>query len=95
MTVGIYALYWEEQDLVYIGQSSRLEARHKEHLVDLSQKIHSNYKVQESYNSYGEPKHIIIEYCKIEELDALEIYWTNEFNSLNPLRVLILCTQVR
>ena len=42
MTMGIYALYWQEQDLIYIGQSKEIERRFKDHLRELEACIHCN-----------------------------------------------------
>ncbi len=83
MTIGIYALYWEEQDLVYIGQSQNIENRFKEHLRKMTKGSHTNYKVQNTYNLYGEPRLIILEECLLEECNKQEILWTNEFDSIN------------
>lgn len=83
MTIGIYALYWEEQDLIYIGQSVNIEKRFKRHTSNSLAGRHSNYKVQNAYNLYGLPKLIILEGCSTSFLDEQEIYWTKEFNSIN------------
>lgn len=83
MTTGIYSLYWEEQDLIYIGQSQDIESRFKRHIRDLIGNRHTNYKVQNTYNLYHNPKLYIIEKCNISELNNLEVYWTEEFNSIN------------
>lgn len=83
MTIGIYALYWEEQDLMYIGLSENIERRYKDHLRLCSSKKHTNYKVQETYNIYGKPTLWILEECQISELNNKEICWTNEFDTLN------------
>lgn len=85
MTIGIYSLYWEEQDLIYIGQSQSIERRFKDHIKKLTSRTHSNYKVQNAYNLYGTPLLTIIEECSISNLDTLEIFWTAEFNSLNTV----------
>lgn len=82
MTIGIYALYWEEQDLIYIGKSVDTKKRFQEHIRDLKNKAHSNYKVQSTYNIYGSPKFIVIEETIIAYLDEREIFWTEEFNSI-------------
>lgn len=50
MNSGIYALYWWEQDLVYIGLSQNLSSRKLEHLNKLKNNRHTNYKVQNTYN---------------------------------------------
>jgi group I intron endonuclease len=83
MTTGIYALYWEEQDLTYIGLSQDIEGRFKEHIRDMGDKTHTNYKVQNTYNLYGKPNLVIIEECLIEQLNDREIYWTKELDTLN------------
>jgi predicted GIY-YIG superfamily endonuclease len=83
MTIGIYALYWEEQDLTYIGLSQHIETRYKEHIRDMRKGEHTNYKVQNTYSLYGEPKLVIIEECSVPNLNDREIYWTKELNTLN------------
>ncbi len=85
MTIGIYSLYWEDQDLVYIGQSQNLERRYKDHINSLQNGTHNNYKVQDTFNKYGEPKFIVLEVCKIADIYTKEILWTEEFNSLHGL----------
>lgn len=83
MTIGIYSLYFEEIDSkVYIGQSVNIEKRYKDHKSALQTQKHTNYKLQEAYNLYGFPQFSVIEKCSFEELDILEIFWTNEFDSI-------------
>jgi len=82
MLAGIYALYWQEQDLVYIGQSQNIKERFKEHLRKMRNNTHTNYKVQNTYDSYGEPNLEIIELTTLDTLNDLEVYWTKEFNSI-------------
>jgi group I intron endonuclease len=83
MTIGIYALYWEEPDLIYIGQSKDIETRFYEHLRLLCVGKHPNYKINRTYDTYGEPSTSILEVCSIDELDRLEIQWMEEFNSIH------------
>lgn len=83
MTVGIYALYWWKQDLIYIGQSLNIEARFLEHLRMLRKSKHTNYKVQSAYEKYGKPSLEILSTCKLDSLNEEEIYWTKEFDSIN------------
>lgn len=85
MTIGIYALYWEEQDLIYIGQSQHIEVRYREHLRLLASNKHTNYKVQNAYILYGPPTLNILEICPIIQCNELEVQWTDEFNSLSSL----------
>ena len=82
MTAGIYALYWEEQDLIYIGQSQDIEKRFRDHLSSLRLNKHTNYRVQNAFKLYGVPVLIVIERAKLEELNKLEVFWTKEFNTL-------------
>jgi predicted DNA-binding protein YlxM (UPF0122 family)/predicted GIY-YIG superfamily endonuclease len=80
--IGIYALWFEEPSLVYIGQSQDIDARYKEHIRKLKNNKATNYKVQEAYNKYGIPELVIVEECFITELNSKEIEWTAEFNSI-------------
>lgn len=79
---GIYALYWWEQDLVYIGLSQSLKSRELEHYNLMRKNKHTNYKVQNAYDKYGEPEFIVLEYCSIAELPEKEVEWCTEFNAL-------------
>lgn len=83
MTTGIYALYWEEQDLIYIGQSQDISSRSRNHFSKMQLNQHSNYKVQNAYSKYGYPQLVTLEICNFTELDELEIFWTKEFNALH------------
>jgi len=82
MTIGIYSLYWEEPDLIYIGQSQNIEQRFIIHLRSMNNKSHFNYKVQDTYNKYGEPQTSILEVCTQSELNNLEIYYIAEFTGI-------------
>lgn len=84
MTVGVYALYWEEQDLIYIGESDNIERRFKEHSKMLETSKHFNHRVQDTYNKYGTSTNYILEKCLISELKIKEVSWYKEFsNTLN------------
>ncbi len=83
MTIGIYSLYWEEPDLIYIGLSSNIERRFRAHIYTLELGVHDNFKVQNTFNKYGIPTQSILEECSVEELNDRESYWITEFNSIN------------
>lgn len=83
MTIGIYILYWDELDVVYVGKSQRIEDRFKEHLRDLKNNSHHNYKVQNLYNTYGIPNHSVLEITNIEDLSYKEDLWIKEFDAIN------------
>lgn len=87
MTSGIYALYWWEQDLVYVGQTQNLHRRWGEHRRDLQGNKHTNYKVQQSYNLHGMPDLIVLEFTDLNTLNCREVFWQNELNSLNSLDI--------
>ncbi len=83
MSVGIYVIYWKNLNKVYIGQSCNVEKRWSDHLSKMKKGKHENTKIQACYDNFGEPEHCLIEICKIDELDNLEIIWCDEFNSLH------------
>lgn len=81
MTIGIYALYWEEQGLIYIGQSLNIEGREKDHISSLKRDDHFNSKVQDAYYKYGLPKLLILEETSGAELNNKEVYWIKKTNA--------------
>ena len=82
MTIGIYALFWPEQGITYIGQSVRIEKRFQDHNYRASiQKDSSN--LNDCYKHYGQPNLIILEECLLEELDDKEIFWISQFDCIN------------
>lgn len=83
MTIGIYSLYWEEPDLIYIGQSVNIETRFYEHIRLLRTGKHCNYKINSAYSKYGEPNSSILEECCKEQLNELEVSWITEFDSID------------
>jgi hypothetical protein len=80
--IGIYALIWDNINEVYIGQSTNIDRRFKEHVYSMETSKKANYKVLEMYHKYGIPSLVILEVCTINELDALEISWIKEFDSI-------------
>lgn len=83
MTIGIYALYWEDIDKIYVGLSQNIESRFREHKTLMRNNKHTNYLIQQTYAKYGLPEFYILEKCKVSELPIKEVYWTNEFDALN------------
>jgi group I intron endonuclease len=81
MTIGIYSLYWEKEDLVYVGLSQNIERRFEQHLNLCTKSTHTNASIQNAYDKYGKFSRCILEECKISELGAREKYWIKEFNS--------------
>lgn len=81
MTIGIYAIYFSKIDKIYIGQSQQIEQRFTAHR-SLLNRGHYNYKIAQAYAKDPNPEFNILEVCSISELNALEIYYINEFDSI-------------
>lgn len=86
--IGIYKWTNKINNKVYIGQSINIEERRKKHIAA------SYYPKSNTYNTafhkairkYGEDNFIfeVICICKPEELDVLEKYYIQEYNSIVP-----------
>ena len=76
--VGIYKMYWDNNDYYYYGQSINLKSRFSGHLYDMKKNKHKNIKIQSIYNKYGAPKFDICEICLPEELNDRENIYLKE-----------------
>ena len=83
MSIGIYALSYEEYNHIYIGQSVNIEVRVSKHISLLKHHTHYNYKLQDLYDRLGTPTVDIVELCSISELTIKENQWIEEFDSFN------------
>lgn len=83
MTIGIYALYWQDKGLVYIGQTANIVRRITQHISYLKAGTHENYKVQNAFDKYGMPQHYVLEECTLEDINNCEISWITEFDAIN------------
>jgi group I intron endonuclease len=81
MTIGIYELLFVDNSF-YIGQSSNIEKRFKNHIYALRNKSHTNFKLSDTFNRLGLPKLNILEECTIEELDDKELFWIIESDAV-------------
>lgn len=79
---GVYALYWECTDKLYIGQTISIPTRYRQHINLLEKRKHYNYKLQEAYDLFGPPTYIILKYCTPSLLNTSEIELISEFNSV-------------
>jgi hypothetical protein len=88
MTIGIYCISFNGLNDVYIGQSNNIEKRwntHKRSFINNT----ANNKLTNAYIKYGTPTYSIIAECELDELNAIETIWINEFDSkINGLNVL-------
>ena len=73
-TIGIYKIENIINGKIYIGSSTRLLKRFKEHKRKLLNNTHINSILQRSWNKYGEGAFMfsVIEYC--EKKDIIKIY---------------------
>ena len=82
--VGIYKMYWDNNDYYYYGQSVNLRSRFSGHLYDMKKNKHNNSRIQNVYNKYGKPKFEICELCSPEELNHKEgLYLKEHFGKDN------------
>lgn len=90
MPIGIYKLNFPGTDKCYIGQSTNIHKRYKEHLNSMRKGI-AKQKVQEAFNLYGEPVlEVLLDNMSVDDLndaeaEAIEIFNAidNGFNTLN------------
>lgn len=82
MTTGIYAIYFNTIDKIYIGQSQNIEQRFVSH-KSLLKKGHTNYKISNAYKYENTPEFIILLECSILDLDLNELWLINEFDSIH------------
>lgn len=84
MTCGIYVLYYETDDFqYYIGKSTNIEGRYKEHCRKLKNKEHKNIGLTKGFEKYGSPTIDVLEVvdCIDTLLFTKEVLWIKEFNS--------------
>ena len=80
--MGVYKIENKVNKMVYIGSTNNFERRKGEHLKDLSNGNHCNFKLQKDYNKYGEDAFIFFmiknidnkHLLKIEERREIELY---------------------
>lgn len=81
--IGIYAIYNKANGKYYIGQSKYIQDRWIKHRSRLKCQTHENRHLQAAYNKYGAEsfEFIIIEECKLEELNSTEQAYIMRYNS--------------
>lgn len=83
MTIGIYAISFDNHRLVYIGQSSNIEDRIRRHKSMLVSGQHYNNALQKAHDMYRDLCITILEECDLEQLDNLEKEWISEFDAVH------------
>lgn len=85
MNIGIYMIKNLSNNKVYIGQSSDINRRWKDHKTKLKNNTHCNEHLQKSYNKYGEKSFQYLILCKTskEKLNDLESYYIQKYQAYN------------
>lgn len=80
---GIYCIENLINGKKYIGQSKDISQRWKSHLCSLRKNKHSNEKLQNAWNKYGEDNFSfkVLETADYGSLDSLEVYYITMFDS--------------
>ena len=82
---GVYCIENLVNNKKYVGQSINIEERWYRHRNSLNKNMHYNEHLQSSWNTYGEDSFsfYVLQECIVDELDELEIYYIDLFNSDN------------
>lgn len=78
MTCGIYKLNFKGTDKVYIGRSTNIENRYKQHISKYSIK---SKKMEKAFQTYGTPSYEILKECESTDLANNENYFISFYNS--------------
>ena len=82
---GVYCIENLANNKKYIGQSINIEDRWYHHRNSLRKNTHYNEHLQRAWNTYGEDSFsfYVLQECVVDELDLMEIYYIDLFNSDN------------
>lgn len=82
---GIYKISNKTNNKVYVGSSSFIQARLRQHKSHLLKNIHCNKHLQSSFNKYGLENFSfeLIEECEIDNLINREQYWIDFLQTTN------------
>lgn len=80
---GIYAIKSKIDKRVYVGLSYNVRHRLLDHATFLKKNKHRNIQLQNFFNKHGIDflEFVLIEYCSIERMVELEIYWIAHYDS--------------
>jgi len=77
--IGIYLLTFGNS-LYYVGASKNIPCRYEQHIRDLRAGKHI-VKIQDAFNTFGDPKLEILEECNESDLYEKEKFYINKYNS--------------
>lgn len=82
---GIYCIENTKNNKKYIGQSVNIRSRWSKHISELNHQKHFNDYLQKSWDKYGSEyfKFYVLEYCETNDLDKKEIYYINQYNTMD------------
>lgn len=82
---GIYCIKNVFRNKMYIGKSTDIDSRIRQHYSKLHRNLHHSHKLQNSWNKYPDEYFIsgIIEECPVELLDQREAYYVDFYDSYN------------
>lgn len=82
--IGIYRILNRDNGKSYVGQSQDISHRKACHFYDLKNNVHKNPVLQADYNKNPNAFEFeILCKCKVEDLDDLERYFIQKYNSMN------------
>lgn len=85
--IGVYRIKCLADEKVYIGQSTNIKQRWKDHIIRLKENKHDNKYLQRAWNKYGPDSFVfsVLEECPkdFEGLNGREVFWINHFHALN------------
>lgn len=81
----VYCILNTETGRRYVGSTTRIRNRRRQHLSDLRKHKHPSRLMQEDYDSFGEHSFVFFELEEVltfslEELHAVEQRWINKYN---------------
>ncbi len=84
--IGVYTIYNKISNKYYVGSSINICDRKSKHFLTLKKNIHSNIRLQNSFNKYGIEafEFEVLEECDKEFIRDFENFWMNMLNTNNP-----------
>ncbi len=85
---GVYKILCVPTEKVYIGSSSQLDKRLRDHLSALRGNYHDNTRLQHAWNTYGQDAFTlsILEYVEGDQLFVVEQRYIDHYQSSDPER---------